>query len=141
MVPKKIGFKRIHRYLINALHTCIENDETSDIILTTNIYGLQVFSIFFGISWLLTLVINYARFKDIEGSQLEWHHSRQIFTAWINILFYLINIAVFGIFGKLYEVLIIIFIILNNLMIFWNAYMIFIGYLNIRSMYLKAIEN
>ena len=123
--------KRIHIFCSKIFFIHEENNMKRDIILSTNIYGLQVASIFIFIPWLLTIVLNYSRLNDVKGTWLEWHYIRQIITAWINLFIIPIGLLLFFI-HKWIGILII------SIVSIFTIYRIIQGYLNIRKPYIEV---
>ncbi len=54
--------------------------------LTLGIYVLQGLSIFFGITALVGVVLNYLKKNDVQGTWLESHFRWQIATFWVSLI-------------------------------------------------------
>ena len=53
--------------------------------LTTIVYALQAASFFFGITWIVAVVINYVKREEVAGTLLESHFRWQIRTFWFGL--------------------------------------------------------
>src|SRR3954471_10093502 len=54
--------------------------------ITTAVYALQAASFFFGIAWIVAVVINYVKNEEVAGTWLESHFRWQIRTFWFGML-------------------------------------------------------
>ena len=54
--------------------------------LTTIVYALQAASFFFGITWIVAVVVNYVKREEAAGTLLESHFRWQIRTFWFGTL-------------------------------------------------------
>jgi uncharacterized membrane protein len=54
--------------------------------LTTVVYALQAASFFFGITYIVAIIINYVKLDDVKGTWLESHFRWQIRTFWFSLL-------------------------------------------------------
>ncbi|HEY0664289.1 MAG TPA: hypothetical protein VGD18_06750 [Thiobacillaceae bacterium] len=59
--------------------------------LTAVIYALYAFSLFFGISAVAAVVLNYIKREDAQGTWLESHFSWQIRTFWWALLWAIVG--------------------------------------------------
>ncbi len=55
-------------------------------------YALYVLSFFTGITWILAIILNYAKRQDAEGTWLYSHFDWQIKTVWYSMFFAIIAI-------------------------------------------------
>ena len=125
--------KKIHSFFSNVLSSSRHYDKKPDTILATNIYGIQVFTVFFGITWIFSLVLSYARLKSVTGTKLEAHYLWQVNTSWICLI--LVTFGMTFIFLGFYSIGLPILIAVN----IWAVYRIIKGYLLIRPEYNIAI--
>ncbi|MCR4304038.1 MAG: hypothetical protein NUV63_07430 [Gallionella sp.] len=63
--------------------------------LTAIVYGLQIASFFFGITFIAGVIVNYVKLKDVEGTWLESHFRWQMRTFWFGLLWSCIGILLF----------------------------------------------
>jgi uncharacterized membrane protein len=54
--------------------------------LATAVYALQAAGFFFGITWIVAIVINYVKKEEVAGTWLESHFRWQIRTFWFGLL-------------------------------------------------------
>ena len=54
--------------------------------MTLVIYALQAASIFFGVSLIAAVIVNYIKIDDVRGTWLESHFRWQIRTFWFTLL-------------------------------------------------------
>ena len=54
--------------------------------LTTVVYALQAASFFFGITYIVAIIISYVKLDDVKGTWLESHFRWQIRTFWFSLL-------------------------------------------------------
>jgi uncharacterized membrane protein len=54
--------------------------------LTTVVYALQAASFFFGITYIVAIIICYVKLDDVKGTWLESHFRWQIRTFWFSLL-------------------------------------------------------
>ncbi len=59
--------------------------------LTAVIYALYAFSLFFGISAVVAIVLNYIKRDDVRGTWLESHFRWQIGTFWWSLLWLVVG--------------------------------------------------
>src|SRR5258708_37912857 len=59
--------------------------------LTTIVYALQAASFFFGITWIVAVVINYVKREEVAGTWLESHFRWQIRSLWVGLLWGLVG--------------------------------------------------
>jgi uncharacterized membrane protein len=59
--------------------------------ITPAVYALQAVSFFFGITYLIAVIINYVKLPDVRGTWLESHFRWQIRTFWYSILWALVG--------------------------------------------------
>jgi uncharacterized membrane protein len=90
--------------------------------ITTAVYALQAAGFFFGITWIVAIVINYVKKEDVAGTWLESHFRWQIRTFWFGLLW--------AVLGCLLLVVIIGFAILFADAV-WMIYRIVKGWLNL----------
>ncbi|MHB1290713.1 MAG: DUF4870 family protein [Sulfuricella sp.] len=68
--------------------------------LTTVVYALQAASFFFGITYIVAIIISYVKLDDVKGTWLESHFRWQIRTFWFSLLWgaigYLTLILIIG---------------------------------------------
>ncbi len=88
--------------------------------ITPAVYALQAASFFFGITYLIAVIINYAKLPDVKGTWLESHFRWQIRTFWYSLLW--------GVVGSLTYFLLIGWIILGMDAV-WVIYRIARGWL------------
>lgn len=70
--------------------------------LTTIIYALQAASFLLGITFIVALIINYAKRDDVKGTWLESHFTWQIRTFWFSLLWFVVGVStVFFVVGYL----------------------------------------
>jgi uncharacterized membrane protein len=90
--------------------------------MTTAIYALYAVSLFFGITALVAIVLNYIKKDDAAGTLYESHFRWQIRTFWFTLLW--------GVLGALTFILIIGMFILVGALV-WYIYRIAKGWLNL----------
>ena len=61
--------------------------------ITILVYALQALSFFFGITYLIAVVIDYVKRDDARGTWLESHFRWQIRTFWFSLLWSAIGIV------------------------------------------------
>lgn len=54
--------------------------------LTTVVYALQAAAFFFGITYIIAIIISYVKLDDVRGTWLESHFLWQIRTFWFSLL-------------------------------------------------------
>lgn len=54
--------------------------------ITSAVYALQAVSFFFGITYLIAIIINYVKLPDVRGTWLESHFRWQMRTFWFSLL-------------------------------------------------------
>lgn len=59
--------------------------------ITPAVYALQAVSFFFGITYLIAVIINYVKLPDVRGTWLESHFRWQIRTFWFSMLWAVIG--------------------------------------------------
>lgn len=64
---------------------------TSNKTITTIIYALYAASIFFGVTALVAIIMNYVKRDDVHGTFLESHFRWQIRTFWFALLWAVIG--------------------------------------------------
>ena len=69
----------------------ISSQRDSAETITPAVYALQAFSFFFGITYLIAVIINYVKLPDVRGTWLESHFRWQIRTFWFSLLWGLIG--------------------------------------------------
>ncbi|MBF0472041.1 MAG: hypothetical protein HQL48_11800 [Gammaproteobacteria bacterium] len=91
--------------------------------ITTIVYLLQALSFFFGVTYLIAVVINYVKLEDVRHTWLASHFYWQIRTFWYSLLWFVI--------GFLTSFLLVGYLLLAfNLL--WVIYRITKGYLSLR---------
>lgn len=55
-------------------------------MLTAVIYALQAASFFFGITYIVAIIVSYVKLDDVKGTWLESHFRWQIRTFWFSLL-------------------------------------------------------
>ena len=65
--------------------------------LTTVIYALYAVALFFGITAIIAIVLNYIKREEVKGTWLESHFSWQIRTFWWGLLWSVVGWATFWI--------------------------------------------
>ncbi|MGZ8230460.1 MAG: DUF4870 family protein [Burkholderiales bacterium] len=106
------------------METIESKDRKSDAnkTLTTAIYALYAVSLFFGVTALVAIVLNYIKKDDVAGTLYESHFRWQIRTFWFALLW--------GALGALTFILVIgMFILAAGLI--WFIYRIAKGWLNL----------
>ena len=63
--------------------------------LTTVVYALQAASFFFGITYIVAIIISYVKLDDVKGTWLESHFRWQIRTFWFSLLWGAIGVITF----------------------------------------------
>ena len=63
--------------------------------VTTVVYALQAASFLAGITFIVAIIINYVKKKDVQGTWLESHFRWQIRTFWFSLLWSLLGAATF----------------------------------------------
>lgn len=63
--------------------------------LTTVVYALQAASFFFGITYIVAIIISYVKLDDVKGTWLESHFRWQIRTFWFSLLWGVIGAITF----------------------------------------------
>jgi uncharacterized membrane protein len=66
--------------------------------ITQLIYGLYAASIIFGVTWLVAIILNYAKRDDVAGTIYESHFRWQMRTFWFTVLWFVIGWATVWIF-------------------------------------------
>ncbi len=66
--------------------------EQSKKTIATLVYALQAVSFFLGITYIVAVIINYVKRKEVEGTWLESHFRWQIRTFWFSLLWFVIGI-------------------------------------------------
>lgn len=61
--------------------------------LTTITYALYALSLFFGIPFIVAIIINYVKKSDVEGTLYESHFRWQIRTFWFTVLWSVIGVV------------------------------------------------
>jgi len=93
-------------------------------ILTTVIYALQAISLFFGITAIVAIVLNYLKKNEVQGTCLESHFQWQINTFWFCLLGGMIGVVTtFFLVG--YLILFVTYI--------WGIYRIVRGFLSLNN--------
>ena len=87
--------------------------------LTLGVYVLQGLSIFFGITALIGVVLNYLKKGDAQGTWLESHFRWQITTFWVSLIVGVIG-TVTTFFGIGYLILIAVYV--------WIIYRVYKGW-------------
>ena len=59
--------------------------------ITPAVYALQAVSFFFGITYLIAVIINYVKLPDVRGTWMESHFRWQIRTFWFSLLWAVIG--------------------------------------------------
>jgi len=59
--------------------------------LSTVIYSLYALSLFFGVTAIIAIVLNYLKREDAQGTWLESHFSWQISTFWWGLLWFIVG--------------------------------------------------
>jgi uncharacterized membrane protein len=59
--------------------------------LTTVIYALYALSLFFGITAIVAIVLNYIKREDVQGTWLESHFRWQIGTFWWSLVWLVVG--------------------------------------------------
>ncbi|MHB1590810.1 MAG: DUF4870 family protein [Sulfuricella sp.] len=54
--------------------------------LTAVVYALQAASFFFGVTYIVAIIISYVKLDDVKGTWLESHFRWQIRTFWFSLL-------------------------------------------------------
>ncbi|MGE0081589.1 MAG: DUF4870 family protein [Thiohalomonadaceae bacterium] len=90
--------------------------------VTTAVYALQALGFFFGITFVVAVVVNYIKREDVRGTWLESHFRWQIRTFWYGLLWTVLGTV-------LYIVIIGYFIWLANVV--WVIYRIVKGWLRL----------
>lgn len=90
--------------------------------LATVIYALYALSLFFGITAIVAIVIDYIKIDDARGSWLESHFRWQIRTFWWGLLWFVL--------GALTWIILIGWLILGVACV-WYIYRIAKGWLNL----------
>ena len=63
--------------------------------MTLVIYALQAASIFFGLSLIAAVIVNYIKIDDVRGTWLESHFRWQIRTFWFTLLWLTLGCLLF----------------------------------------------
>lgn len=63
--------------------------------LATAVYALQAVSFFFGITYIVAIVINYVKIDDVKGTWLESHFRWQMRTFWFSLLWAVLGAITF----------------------------------------------
>ena len=71
-----------------------EHDRAAKTV-TTVVYALQAASFLAGITFIVAIIINYVKKKDVQGTWLESHFRWQIRTFWFSLLWSLLGAATF----------------------------------------------
>ena len=66
--------------------------------LTTVIYALYALSLFFGISAIVAIVLDYIKREDAQGTWLESHFRWQISTFWWSVVWCVVGFITFPLF-------------------------------------------
>lgn len=90
--------------------------------LTTVTYALYGISIFFGITSIVAIIINYVKKSDVEGTIYESHFRWQIRTFWYSLLW--------GVLGVLTAFIMVGFLVLPATGI-WYIYRVVKGFLRL----------
>ncbi len=61
--------------------------------VTTIVYGLQAVSLLLGITYVIAVIINYAKRDDVRGIWLESHFRWQIRTFWFSLIWAAVGFA------------------------------------------------
>lgn len=100
----------------------LNNNSNQAKTLTIVIYALQAASFMVGLTFLITVVMNYIKRDDVRGTWLESHFRWQIRTFWFCLLW--------GLIGALLSAVVIgVFILLANAI--WVIYRIAKGWMNV----------
>lgn len=100
-----------------------ENNLSEQKLLTMIVYGLQAASFLIGITYIIAVIINYVKWKDVAGTWLESHFRWQTRTFWYSILW--------GIIGGLTAFLLVGYLILAANAI-WIIYRIVVCWMALR---------
>ncbi len=107
----------INKYENKALHP---NQPSHSLkTLTLGVYVLQGLSIFFGITALIGVVLNYLKKGDAQGTWLESHFRWQIATFWVSLIVGVVG-TVTTFFGIGYLILIAVYV--------WIIYRVYKGW-------------
>ena len=90
--------------------------------LSTVTYGLYALSLFFGVSAIIAIVLNYIKIDDARGTWLESHFRWQIRTFWWTLLW--------GILGLITWIILIGWVVWGVAFV-WFIYRIAKGWLNL----------
>ena len=63
--------------------------------ITTFVYALQALSFFFGITFIVAVIINYVKMEDTGSTWLRSHFRWQIRTFWYGVFWSIIGMATF----------------------------------------------
>ena len=100
----------------------MEDNEQRLKTIVTIAYALQAAGFFFGITWIVAVIVDYVKRDDARGTWLESHFRWQIRTFWYGLLWGVIG-------GILCLVLIGIFVLAADAI--WLIYRIVKGWLNL----------
>ena len=91
--------------------------------LTQGIYVLQGLSIFFGITALVGVVLNYLKKDEVKGTWLESHFKWQIATFWVSLILGVVG-TLTTFFGVGYLILLVVYV--------WIIYRVYKGWKQFR---------
>jgi uncharacterized membrane protein len=100
----------------------MEDNEQRLKTVATVVYALQAAGFFFGITWIVAVVVDYVKRDDAVGTWLESHFRWQIRTFWFGLLW--------GVIGGILCLVLIGFVILFADAV-WIIYRIAKGWLNL----------
>lgn len=63
--------------------------------LTAVVYALQAASFFFGITYIVAIIISYVKLDDVKGTWLESHFRWQIRTFWFSLVWAVLGALTF----------------------------------------------
>ena len=80
------------------------SDEESLKALTMFVYVMQALGFLFGLTWIVGVIVNYAKRAEVAGSWLESHFRWQIRTFWFGLLWIVVGALLLVVFGLGYLV-------------------------------------
>jgi uncharacterized membrane protein len=80
------------------------SDEENLKAVTMFVYVMQALGFLFGLTWVVGVIVNYVKKREVAGSWLESHFRWQIRTFWFGLLWVVVGTLLLIVFGLGYLV-------------------------------------
>ena len=80
------------------------SDEENLKAVTMFVYVMQALGFLFGLTWVVGVIVNYVKKREVAGSWLESHFRWQIRTFWFGLLWVVVGTLLLVVFGLGYLV-------------------------------------